>query len=146
MAFMTSVTECMQILYLSKLHFSEHQRWICLATVSRSSWLQARGEVHHDRRLHQLMLLEACKEWSRQTNDALRRKDEVNGVERRMSTESCLRTTSSPTDSVSSLHEGLTDCSIQEFRSVLFFICCHLDALTHMLLAQGSPALHSCCV
>ena len=78
--------------------------------------MQARGEVHHDRRLHQLMLLEASKEWSRQAHEAIKRKGEDGGGERRISTESCIRTASSPTDSVSSLHEGLTDSMIQDFR------------------------------
>lgn len=83
--------------------------------------VQIKGEVHHDRRLHQLMLLEASKEWHRTLkargmltsmgrNIKLEERDSAN--ERRVSCDSYARTSSSPTDSVSSLHDSL----LHDFR------------------------------
>lgn len=95
--------------------------------------LQIKGEVHHDRRLHQLMLLEASKEWHRTVkavgfNPSTSRniKGEVDDSEKdRVSFDSYPRASSSPTDSVSSLHDTLQ----QNFR---------WGSMTHVLHI-GSP-------
>lgn len=73
-----------------------------------------RGEVHHDRRLHQLMLLEACKEWALKCQGMPSKAED-----RTASADSLGRVATSPTDSVSSLHEALTDLTVHDFRSCL---------------------------
>ena len=83
-----------------------------------SSRLQIKGEVHHDRRLHQLMLCEASREWASQAGKKKAavapspspsiKVDERDSVECRSSIDSHARAVaSSPTDSVSSLHDTL---------------------------------------
>ena len=76
--------------------------------------------MHHDRRLHQLMLLEASKEWARSmrvkglptsTSRSIK-PDAESSADRRISADSFARTSSSPTDSVSSLHDTL----LHDFR------------------------------
>ena len=61
------------------------------------------------------MLLEASKEWSRKSRpvNVIRAED---GAERRSSAEGYVRAASSPTDSVSSLHDGLSEALVQDFR------------------------------
>ena len=83
--------------------------------------MQIKGEVHHDRRLHQLMLLEASKEWARcvkarglnlSANRSIKADERDASEQRRVSCDSHARTASSPTDSVSSLHDSL----LHDFR------------------------------
>lgn len=64
------------------------------------------------------MLLEASKEWSRTVmggGPPSSKAEEVR-ADRRSSSDSYVRVATSPTDSVSSLHEGLSDAVAHEFR------------------------------
>jgi hypothetical protein len=88
-------------------------------------WIsQTKGEVHHDRRLHQLMLFEASKEWAlrlKKGSTAISsvsssiKVEEREPADCRTSIDSNTRVASSPTDSVSSLHDALN----LDFRSAI---------------------------
>ena len=82
-----------------------------------------RGEVHHDRRLHQLMLQEEMREWSR--GPAAKQWPTATDDEDSDVTDDALLLTassslalaaSSPADSVSSLHAEFRDASENTFQ------------------------------
>ena len=62
------------------------------------------------------MLLEASKEWNRKSRPVNVIRAEDGSGERRSSSEGYVRAASSPTDSVSSLHDGLSEALVQDFR------------------------------
>lgn len=97
--------------------------------------LQTKGEVHHDRRLHQLLLFEASREWASRisrkgvlvsaahahahTPTPSMKVEERDSADCRNSMDSHARVASSPTDSVSSLHDALH----HDFRLVTLDSC-----------------------
>lgn len=82
--------------------------------------MQTKGEIHHDRRLHQLMLLEASKKWARavkgtrpvSSSSRSIKQEDKDVADHRQSSDSFARAASSPTDSVSSLHDSF----VHDFR------------------------------
>ena len=120
--------------------------------------LQVRGEVHHDRRLHQLMLQEDCKEWARHVAglpaDGVAPPPSVTSEESEPE-DILIQPASSPTDSVSSLHaECSSDLSKEPpiyrcaWRVVVllvytlsFFSAFLLDS--QFLIVQLPPSCHS---
>jgi glycine cleavage system regulatory protein len=68
--------------------------------------LKVRGEVHHDRRLHQLMLQEERLEWERaNARSGIWKSSNLNGDAKQSS---FIKNNSSPRDSVMSVHDGST--------------------------------------
>lgn len=104
---------------------------------------QVRGEVHHDRRLHQLMLQEELREWAR--GPAAKQWPSTTDDEDSDATDDALLLTassslalaaSSPADSVSSLHADLMDPSDSAFQ---FRYTSASAALELMLSAMTCP-------
>ena len=85
--------------------------------VSSVNILQVRGEVHHDRRLHQLMLQEDLKAWDRL--QASSQPEPASDSEDDGPSSIDSRPTASPADSASSLHDFVsnkTDNAISFYR------------------------------
>lgn len=79
--------------------------------------VQVRGEVHHDRRLHQLMLQEDLKAWDRL--QARSEPEAASDSEDDGPSSIDSRPTASPADSATSLHEFVsnqTDNSVSFYR------------------------------
>lgn len=104
--------------------------------------VQVRGEVHHDRRLHQLMLQEDLKAWDRL--QARSEPEPASDSEDDGPSSIDSRPTASPADSATSLHEFVsnqTDNSVSFYRwgkargrqssKVRVSVCLAIDPLGH---------------
>ncbi len=96
--------------------------------------MQVSGHVHHDRRLHQMMLAEDCKAWDMRfgaSQDKQLSNRPATAASTRLaelsSSSACLPSHGSPTDSASSLHAEclLTQDSSGDDAGSSAFRCMH---------------------
>ena len=97
-------------------------------------FLQVRGEVHHDRRLHQLMLQEGEKAWNSSRSLPSKPRSARVDITGRASVSSVAL--GSPSDSAGSMHAA--DCSPLDLADPLALYRCGLSLSGGVFLKQES--------